>query len=335
MRSTWARKIINRYPNRRVILSTHAFLNTSSARPTGLNFGRTGGTSAENVWQQLIRPNCNVFMVINGHFPGEGRRTDLNVCGQPVHQVLTDYQSLNNGGDGWLRYYTFKPSENKIYAYTYSPTRNGGAGEFETDLSSPGSSQFVLDYNLQAPFQVISTSNNVPSGSSTTAMWSGLEANAEYQWYVTINDGRSTTTGPMWSFTTAPPPNTAPVAVNDSAMTNEDTAVSGNVLGNDTDADAGTTLTAALGASPANGTVALAADGSFTYTPNADFNGTDSFTYTASDGTASSNVATVAITVTGVNDAPVAMNDTATTDEDAAVSGNVLDQRHGPGRRRR
>ena len=55
--------------------------------------------------------------------------------------------------------------------------------------------------------------------------------------------------------------------------------------------------------------MALAADGSFTYTPNADFNGTDSFTYTASDGTAASNVATVTITVTGVNDAPVAVND--------------------------
>ena len=92
--------------------------------------------------------------------------------------------------------------------------------------------------------------------------------------------------------------NDAPVAVNDAATTDEDTAVSGNVLGNDTDVDAGTTLTATLGASPAHGTVTLAADGSFTYTPNADFNGTDSFTYTASDGAAASNVATVTITVT-------------------------------------
>ncbi len=65
----------------------------------------------------------------------------------------------------------------------------------------------------------------------------------------------------------------------------------------------------------------LTADGSFTYTPNANFNGTDSFTYTASDGTAASNVATVTITVTRVNDAPVAVNDAATTDEDTAVSG--------------
>ena len=51
----------------------------------------------------------------------------------------------------------------------------------------------------------------------------------------------------------------------------------------------------------------LGTDGSFTYTPNADFNGTDSFTYTASDGTAASNVATVTMTVDAVNDAPVAI----------------------------
>ena len=119
--------------------------------------------------------------------------------------------------------------------------------------------------------------------------------------------------------------NDAPVAVNDTASTPEETAVSGTVLGNDTDVDTGTTLTATLGASPAHGAVTLNADGSFTYTPAANFSGTDSFTYTASDGTAVSNVATVTITVTGVNDAPVAVNDTATVSEDSAgTNGNVL-----------
>ncbi len=110
--------------------------------------------------------------------------------------------------------------------------------------------------------------------------------------------------------------NDAPVAVNDTASTAEETAVSGNVLGNDTDVDTGTTLTATLVASPAHGAVTLNADGSFTYTPAANFSGTDSFTYTASDGTAVSNVATVTITVTAVNDAPVAVNDAATAAED-------------------
>ncbi len=118
--------------------------------------------------------------------------------------------------------------------------------------------------------------------------------------------------------------NDAPMAVNDTASTTEETAVSGAVLGNDLDVEPGTTLTAALDAGPANGTVTLAANGTFTYTPAANFSGTDSFTYTASDGAAVSNVATVTITVTGVNDAPVAVNDTASTPEETAVSGTVL-----------
>ena len=65
-------------------------------------------------------------------------------------------------------------------------------------------------------------------------------------------------------------------------------------------------LNAVLASGPTNGTLVLGKDGSFTYTPNANFSGVDSFTYRASDGTASSNLATVTINITAVNDAPVA-----------------------------
>ena len=73
----------------------------------------------------------------------------------------------------------------------------------------------------------------------------------------------------------------------------------------------------------------LASDGSFTYTPAANYNGADSFTYTASDGTAVSNVATVTVTVTAVNDAPVAVDDSATTAEETRGQRRGADQRHG------
>src|SRR6185312_213464 len=99
-----------------------------------------------------------------------------------------------------------------------------------------------------------------------------------------------------------------PVATDDSVTTPEDTAVTGAVLSNDTDVD-GDSLTAALVSGPKNGTLAFNTDGTFTYTPDADFNGTDSFTYQASDGTADSNVATASITVSPVNDPPVAADD--------------------------
>ncbi len=100
------------------------------------------------------------------------------------------------------------------------------------------------------------------------------------------------------------PVNDAPVATDDSVSGNEDTTISGNVLGNDSDIDSGS-LTAAVVSAPTFGTLTLNADGSFSYTPNADWNGTDSFTYRANDGTTDSNVATATITVNPVNDAPV------------------------------
>ncbi len=116
--------------------------------------------------------------------------------------------------------------------------------------------------------------------------------------------------------------NHAPVATNDSYSTDEDTnlnVTAPGVLGNDTDAD-GDALHAALVAGPSHGTLNLSADGSFTYNPNSNFNGSDSFTYRANDGTSNSNTATVSITVNAVDDAPVATNDSYLTDEDTNLN---------------
>ncbi|MEQ1592682.1 MAG: Ig-like domain-containing protein [Thiobacillaceae bacterium] len=118
------------------------------------------------------------------------------------------------------------------------------------------------------------------------------------------------------------PVNDAPVAGNDSATGNEDTSISGNVLGNDSDMDSAT-LVATLVSGPANGSLTLGLDGSFTYTPNANFNGTDSFTYVANDGTLDSNVATVTLTVSPVNDAPTASDTSISATEDVTYSGNL------------
>ena len=108
-----------------------------------------------------------------------------------------------------------------------------------------------------------------------------------------------------------------PIAVDDTYTTTEDTALTvaaPGILGNDTDVD-GDALTAFVVSPPANGSVTLdTVTGAFTYTPAANFAGTDSFSYQANDGTADSNVATVTLTVTSINDAPVAVDDSYTTD---------------------
>jgi VCBS repeat-containing protein len=116
--------------------------------------------------------------------------------------------------------------------------------------------------------------------------------------------------------------NRAPVAGDDAYSTSEDTPLNislPGVLGNDTDADADP-LSALRIAGPAHGTLTLNADGTFLYTPAANFNGTDSFTYLANDGSVDSNVATVTITVGAVNDAPVAIADSYTTSEDITLT---------------
>ena len=84
---------------------------------------------------------------------------------------------------------------------------------------------------------------------------------------------------------------------------NEDTVKTGTLpVASDVDGDA---VTYGKASDPAHGTVVVNADGSYTYTPAANYNGADSFTYTVSDGKGGSNTYTVAITVTPVNDAPV------------------------------
>jgi VCBS repeat-containing protein len=125
--------------------------------------------------------------------------------------------------------------------------------------------------------------------------------------------------------------NDAPVAVNDAYSTDEDIALTvpspGGVMQNDTDVD-GETLTSTVLDGPDNGSLTLSTDGSFVYTPNANFNGTDTFTYTLSDGDLT-DAGSVTITVNPINDAPVAAADSYSTAEDIALtvplSGGVID----------
>src|SRR5207249_3690614 len=92
------------------------------------------------------------------------------------------------------------------------------------------------------------------------------------------------------------------------------------VLANDTDAD-GDTLTAMLVSGPAHGTLTLNADGSLVYIPTLNFNGTDTFTYQASDGQAQSGDRKITVKGKPANDAPVAANEeTNTTPQDTHLS---------------
>lgn len=121
-----------------------------------------------------------------------------------------------------------------------------------------------------------------------------------------------------------------PVAADDRYALPWDAAYSGaSVLANDSDAD-DATITAAKLTDPAHGTVTVAADGSFTYTPDPGYTGDDSFTYTAGDGLLSSSPATVRLRVIdpATNQAPTGTDDAVSVPHSARVTGNVLSNDH-------
>jgi VCBS repeat-containing protein len=145
----------------------------------------------------------------------------------------------------------------------------------------------------------------------------------------TINDEHGATSSSTVTVTVNGS-NDAPVATDDTASTDENSPVSGNVLANDTDPDDALTVANPGTYIGAYGTLVLAANGSYTYTPggaaallNNGQSADDVFNYIASDGTVT-DAATLTITVNGLSGVPNAVDDTATTTENASVSGNVL-----------
>ena len=147
----------------------------------------------------------------------------------------------------------------------------------------------------------------------------------------TVSDGKGGTDTATVNIDVTPV-NDKPVAENDGYTTAEDTPLviaAPGVTVNDSDID-NDPLTSILVTGPAHGTLTLNPDGSFTYTPESNYNGPDSFTYKVNDGTADSNVATVNIGVTPVNDNPVAADAQGSGIEDSTgipvvLSANDID----------
>jgi VCBS repeat-containing protein len=145
----------------------------------------------------------------------------------------------------------------------------------------------------------------------------------------TVSDGAASATGTV-TVNVNGVANNPPIATDDTATTNEDAPVDILVLGNDVDNDSGTGTSALSVASVApsanGGTVSISADHlSVTYAPKSNFNGVDTFTYVVSDGRGGTDTAVVSVTVSPVNDAPVAANDNAGASSGSTMIINVLD----------
>ena len=161
----WANSVLAGYPGAEVIVVTHANVyidNTLVSRCDQLNaqaYNVGSDNNGDGLWSKFISQHSNISLVLSGHFTGSGglgasRRTDLGVNGNIVNQMLSDYQEMANGGNGYLRILQFNPSASppSITVSTYSPTLNA----------------YLTDSNNQFTVTWHSTGSN-PSGTGTVS----------------------------------------------------------------------------------------------------------------------------------------------------------------------
>ncbi len=233
---------------------------------------------------------------------GEGNDTLVGECG---NDVLT-------GGAG----------ADTVLGGADSDTIFGGAG----DVVDGGSGGFDVDPTLNTDYDVLDlTGQGSYVLEDVTPDGNGNGFNGT----VVFVDGSGNPTGETLVFTEieeiiGDELNRDPDAVDDSDTTDEDTSITVNLLANDSDPD-GDMLTVTSATVPSDqGSLIDNGDGTVTFTPAPDFNGEATITYTISDGNGGEDTAKHVIDVTPVNDAPVANDDTDTTDEDTPVTIDVL-----------
>jgi hypothetical protein len=130
----WADNLLKTNPTRWGIAVTHNMVKT----------GNPGDFSSQGqAIYNALKDNPNLFLMLGGHTPGEGRREDI-YNGHKVYSLLSNYQGRPNGGDGWLRIMEFSPANNEIRIKTYSPVLD----QYETDADSQFTLPFSFDGNL-------------------------------------------------------------------------------------------------------------------------------------------------------------------------------------------
>ncbi len=214
---------------------------------------------------------------------------------------------------------TTPPSPNPM-GWSVAPYTAGSSSISMTALTASDDSGLV-----EYQFTCVAGASGCTSSAwqtSTSYLAAGLSANTSYSYQVVARDLYNNLTTASAIATTTTASNNPPSAANDSANGNEDSAITINALDNDSDPDGQTLSITAVG-SAANGTTST--NGStITYTPNTDFSGSNSFSYTVSDGAGGSATATVNIVVNPVNDAPTAVNDSVSVSTNGTVTISVL-----------
>jgi hypothetical protein len=137
----WANQVLLRFKDHRVIVATHAYVYDDSTRydratrpdqlwsPFDYGTGQgalaeQGSHDGEQLWNALVRRHPGIFLVVSGHVLGQGtgRLTSHGDAGNVVHQILVNYQMLDQGGLGYLRYFEIHPDGRTLHMKTHSPS---------------------------------------------------------------------------------------------------------------------------------------------------------------------------------------------------------------------
>ena len=138
----WAASVLSENLDKEAIVVTHSYMfwdNTRVDRCDTSDMARDN--DGDETWQKLLSQYSNVIVVLSGHITGgqSARREDIGVNGNLVNQVFTNYQTFPDGGDGWLRIFTFHAATDTIDVTTYSPYLN----KYRTDDAN----QFTLNWH--------------------------------------------------------------------------------------------------------------------------------------------------------------------------------------------
>jgi len=126
----WAASVLAANRDKQAIIVTHSYMFKDNSRigrcdsNTAASFGVAQDNDGDQMWSKFVSRQPNVFLVLNGHTNGAGRRADIGTNGNLISQVLADYQDDPHGGNGWLRILKFRPALNLIEVRTYSPYLN-------------------------------------------------------------------------------------------------------------------------------------------------------------------------------------------------------------------
>jgi hypothetical protein len=182
----WADGILKKYADRNAIIATHEYL-----KPSHAYYGQ-----GRWVYERLVEPNPNVFMVLGGHNPGVAY--NIKKTGdRTVLELLSDYQNGPEGGQGFMRFLQFDVENKRLFVNTYSPYLK------KYNFFKPEEDEFILPLNLKPIEKRVATDyigiysrtneligrvTKVPSGQTATVPYPNVQPGQTYPWYAIARD---------------------------------------------------------------------------------------------------------------------------------------------------